>query len=131
MGAVAGGLAGLVLVAAFFSSYQGAVAAVWMLGGALSLLYVISGGPVRPWAADKRRDAPAPGPVSSYATKVEGAAKGASFFQSQIARLVVSSGVPADGAARELLDPPDDGEGLKGEAYLEELEAALRGARDD
>lgn len=130
IGAVAGGLAVLVMVAVSLSTYQGTVAAVWMFGGALSLLFVVSGGAVRPWATSRRGDPPSPGPVSSFAAKVEGGAKGVGFFQAQIAGVVASSGVPLDGVRREFLEPREEGENLKGEAYLAELEAALRGGAD-
>jgi len=132
----------LVLVATFsaiavsaslLGSYQVTVVAVAGVGFVFSLRSIGLGRAVRPLVALRGEPAPGAGPVTSLVAAVDGARKGSYFFQAQIAS-VVRPGLahhPGEVLSKEFVEPPREGERLKGEAYLSELEAAVRVLKDD
>jgi len=122
----------LAMLAGLASSYGGVVAALLSLGFVLSLGMVLAGGPVRQWALVRKEPNPGQGPISALVFAVEGAARGSSFSQSQIARILrsVRPEVSKQSISKEILEPTGPKPRLKGEEYMTELEAAVRVLRN-
>jgi hypothetical protein len=122
----------LATLAGLASSYGGVVAALLSLGFVLSLGLVLVGGPVRQWALVRKETNPGQGPVSALVFAVEGATRGSSFSQSQIARILrsVRPEVSRQSISKNILEPSGSRPRLKGEEYMVELEAAVKVLRN-
>ena len=122
----------LAALAGLASSYGGVAAALLSLGFVLSLGLVLAGGAVRQWAPVKKEYDSGQGPISALVFAVEGAARGSSFSQSQIARILRSVGpeVSKQSIPRDILEPSGPRPRLKGEDYMTELEAAVKVLRN-